>query len=208
MFTHVSRGRELGIGLLLLATSLAACSPGGRAAGTATPAARATTAEATAVPKPTLPPAEPTASPPQPTATAVPATEPPTPAAAETPTAPATVEHTEIIPVGSTADWTATLDPVGIDGVVEVIDVNKVRISNFVFLAAEAPGVDIRLGLDGDFSDVAAVVLKDITGQVYEGRSLTLTIPDAAFDGRAFDSISVFCFETGEIFDWALFETP
>ena len=35
---------------------------------------------------------------------------------------------------------------------------------------------------------------------------MTLTIPDSAFDGRTFNSISVFCYETGEIFDWVVFE--
>ena len=81
-------------------------------------------------------------------------------------------------------------------------------IKNFVFLAEEAPGVDIRLGVGDDFSDEVAVSLKDITGKTYEGRSLTLTIPAAAFDGRTFDSIGVFCYDNGDLFDWVTIETP
>ena len=117
-----------------------------------------------------------------------------------------TIEYSEIIPLGAIADWTASDDIAGIEGLVEVIDFNQIRITEFVSLVSPAPGVDIRLGMGRDFSDEVAVVLRDITGRDFEGRSLTLTIPDAAYDGRTFDSIAVFCWETGEIFDWAQFE--
>jgi len=91
---------------------------------------------------------------------------------------------------------------------VEFISATQIRIRDFVFLAAEAPGVDIRLGVDRNFEDDVAVSLKDITGDTYEGGSLTLTIPDEAFDGREFNSIGVVYYDNGDVFDWALIEPP
>ena len=118
----------------------------------------------------------------------------------DTPT-PEPIEYYEIIPIGSMADFTVSNDIAGIEGQVEVISENQIRISDFVSLVAAAPGVDIRLGIDGDYSDEVAVVLTDITGKTYEGRSLTLTIPDKAFDGQTYNGIAVMCFDTAEIFD-------
>ena len=148
---------------------------------------------------------------PLPTDTAVPATNPPTPEPEIVPTvtpeptilAEPTAEPEPIIPIGSTANWTETADSIGIEGEIEFLSATQVRIENFVFLAAEAPGVDIRLGVGDDFSDEVAVSLKDITGKTYEGRSLTLTIPAEAFNGRFFDSIGILCYDTGDLFDAA-----
>lgn len=134
-----------------------------------------------------------------PTHTAVPPT---TPSEAPTPV------PEPIVPVGSTASWTLTNDTIGIEGEIEFTSATQLVIRDFVFLAAEAPGVDIRLGMGDDFSDAVSVSLRDITGKTYEGRSLTLTIPPAAFDGRSFDSIAVVCFDTGDVFDSALIERP
>ena len=203
------------VAIPLLALIVTACSPG----DSATPVSQA---EATSPPEATEEDvAPPTATTNPPTATAVPptetgepATETPEPPTATheptepsaTPTPEATVEYYELIPIGSTADLTASEDIAGIEGLVEVTAVNQIKISDFVSVVGAAPGVDIRLGLDRDFSDDVAVVLRDITGDNFEGRSLTLTIPDSAFDGRTFNSISVFCWETGEIFDWVVFE--
>jgi hypothetical protein len=125
-----------------------------------------------------------------------------------TPTANPVVEYYEIVPIGSTADFTASNDIAGVEGQVEVVSENQIKISDFVALLAAAPGVDIRLGIDGDYSDEVAVVLKDITGKNYEGRTLTLTIPDRAFDGQTYDGIAVICFDTGELFDAVTFASP
>ena len=88
------------------------------------------------------------------------------------------------------------------------VSATQIQIRDFVFLAAEASGVDIRLGVDRNFEDDVAVSLKDITGDTYEGGSLTLTIPDEAFDGRTFNSIGVVCYDNGEVFDWATIQSP
>jgi hypothetical protein len=199
---------------LLLALLLAACSSGdgtdealepavqqdptSESEGTALePAAESPTPEPSETPLPPTEEPEATDEPPEPTL------EP-----ADTPTPEPTAALSELIPIGSVADLTSSDDIAGIEGVVEVISVNQVRIREFVSLVSAAPGVDIRLGFNRDFSDEVAAVLKDITGDDYEGRSLTLTIPDSAYDGRSFNSISVFCWETGEIFDWATFDLP
>lgn len=162
------------------------------------PAAVVDTAVAvTDTPEPTAPP-EPTASlepsaPPEPTSEL---------------TTELLAEPEPLFEIGATANWTETKDPVGIEGEIEYVSATEIVIRNFVFLAEEAPGVDIRLGVGNDFSDEVAVSLRDITGRTYEGRTVTLTIPPAGFDGRAFDSIGVYCYDTGELFDWALFDAP
>ncbi len=148
-----------------------------------------------------------TSAPPAETSEATPEEVEPTEPAV-TPTPEAVVEYYETIPIGSTADFTASDDIAGIEGQVEVISKTEIKIRNFVSLLAPAPGVDIRLGVNGDISDDVAIVLKDITGKTYEGRTLTLKIPDKAFDGRTYDTISVMCFATGEIFDVITFEMP
>jgi hypothetical protein len=215
MTAPIGGRRTLLITLPLLAAIVTACSAGD--------AARSVSQEQATSPTVTV---EPDAEPPTatllpPTATRLPLTNTPAPATetpvpptdtqeptepAETPTPEPTLEYFEIIPIGSTADFTASADLAGIAGMVEVTAVNQIKISDFVSLVGAAPGVDIRLGLDRDFSGGVAVSLRDITGQDFEGRTVTLTIPDSAFDGRTFNSISVFCFETGEIFDWVIFE--
>lgn len=195
-------------GLIGVALLLSACSASingvddAPAAAQVDPTAPPPTAVPTIPPTETrIPPTE-TAVPPTtaPTATELPPTPQPTPAA--------TVARTPLWAIGSTADWTATNDPVGIEGRVEVISADQIVVRGFVSFVSEAPGVDIRLGVGGDFSDAVAVSLKDITGDEYDGRTLTLTLPDAAFDSRTFDSIGVFCFDTGDLFDYALFEPP
>jgi hypothetical protein len=128
--------------------------------------------------------------------------------AGETATPEPAVEYYEAIAAGSTADFTASNDVAGIEGLVEVRSETEIVIRDFVSLVSAAPGVDIRLGVDGDVSDDVAVVLRDITGKDFEGRSLTLTIPDRAFDGRTYDTIAVMCWETGEIFDQVSFKRP
>ncbi len=166
--------------------------------------------------EPASTPVPPTATPVAPTETPMPATETPEPETeAIVPTEPAdtvtpepVVEYYELIPAGSTADLTASNDIAGIEGMVEVRSETEIVIRDFVSLVSAAPGVDIRLGVDGDVSDDVAIVLRDITGKDFEGRSLTLTIPDRAFDGRTYDTIAMMCWETGEIFDQATFETP
>lgn len=162
----------------------------------------APTASASPLP-PTEEPLEVTKTP-EPTDELPEATEAPEPTADPQP---ANIDREPIVPVGAMADWTATNDPVGVGGQVEIRSAEQIVIREFFFLAAEAPGVDIRLGIDNDFSDGVGVSLKNITGQTYEGRSLTLTVPDKAYDGRSFSSIGVFCFDTGELFDHALFES-
>jgi hypothetical protein len=203
-------------GLLVFTALLAACS------SSATPADTVAQTESQEVipeqdqPTESPPTPEPEDTPVSPTDTPAPPTETPEAASEEVePTEPAVsptpevvVEYYETIPIGATADFTASNDIAGIEGQVEVISETEIKIRDFVSLVAPAPGVDIRLGVDGDISDEAAVVLKDITGKTYEGRSLTLTIPDAAFDGRTYDTIAVMCFETGELFDKTTFESP
>lgn len=139
-----------------------------------------------------------------PSATDMPEPEPTATAASAEPTA----IPDPLLPIGSTANWTETNDIIGIEGEIEFTSATQLVIRNFVFLAAEAPGVDIRLGVGDDFSEDVGVSLRDITGKTYEGRSLTLTLPAEAFDGRSFDSIGVFCFDTGDLFDYALIQTP
>ncbi len=200
------------IPLFLFVFILAACSSnGGEQADPTTEIAQIeeTAVPATTEPEPTeLPPTEE----PEPTETAVPPTNTPpateTPLPTDTPTPPPTIDYQPLFPIGSTADWTATSDAIGIEGTIEFISATQLRISGFVFLAAEAPGVDIRLGVDRNFDDNVSVSLKDITGDIYEGGGLTLTIPDEAFDGREFNSIGVVCYDNGDIFDWALIEPP
>lgn len=143
---------------------------------------------------------EPTASP-EPTAT-------PEPTVSPEPTPAPTAESEPLFELGATANWTETNDPIGIEGEIEYISATEIVIRNFVFLAEEAPGVVIRLGVGDDFSDEVAVSLRDITGRTYEGRTVSLTIPPAGFDGRTFNSIGVYCYDTGDLFDWAVFEVP
>lgn len=175
----------------------------------------------TALPAPTDTAVPPTNTPqPDPTDTAVPATDTPDPEPTATseptatleptaePTATPLVDPDPLFEIGASANWTDTNDLLGIEGEIEYTSATEIVIRDFVFLAAEAPGVDIRLGVDDDFSDEVAVSLKDITGRTYEGRSLTLTIPPEGFDGRSFNSIGVFCFDTGDLFDWAPIEAP
>ena len=212
----LDRKREIWllIGLLLL---LAACSgadepavPETAVTETAEPVAEATEPPPTEEPPPTPTPEPPTATPPA----AETATPEPEPTEEATATAPADTPTPEIIiadapiPIGSIADWTSSADINGIEGIVEVTGVDEIVIQDFVSFVAPAPGVDIRLGMGRDFSDEASVVLRDITGKEYDGRTLTLTIPSAAFAGRSFNSIAVFCYETGEIFDYAEFAPP
>ncbi len=207
-------------GLAGLMLFLAACSPaasvpdneGAQVAGEVVtePAATAEPPPPTYTPTPTEPPPTETHLP-GPTATAAieePAAtlEPTSPPELTSEPEPAEVDRQPILPIGASADWTATGDPIGIEGQIEVTSPEQIVIRDFVFLAAEAPGVDIRLGVDDDFSDGVGVSLKDITGDTYEGRNLTLTLPDEAFDGRSFNSIGVFCFETGDLFDYATFD--
>ena len=77
-----------------------------------------------------------------------------------------------------------------------------------LFTVVEAPGVDIRLGFDRDFSEENSVSLKDITGNTYNYRDFILKIPTEAFDGRIFNSIAIYCYDTGDIFDVSVFEIP
>lgn len=118
-----------------------------------------------------------------------------------------TLERLPILPIGATADLSRTDDSLAIGGLVVVASDTEIVIEDFVFLAKEAPGVDIRLGIGDNFSDDVSISLKDITGKVYEGRRLRLTIPAGAL-GREFDSIGVFCFATGDLFDYAMFQSP
>jgi hypothetical protein len=191
------------ISIILCLFVLAACSSdGGDSAEPTEPATEIAQGGETAVP-PTKEP-EPTDHPPTETAVSPTASPLPTRTPAPTPT----IDYQPLFPIGSTADWTASSDAIGIEGAVEFISATQLRIRDFVFLAAEAPGVDIRLGLDRNFDNGVAVSLKDITGDIYDGGSLTLTIPDEAFDGRQFNSIAVVCYDNGDIFDWALIEAP
>jgi len=113
-----------------------------------------------------------------------------------------------IFDVGVRADLTATDDFIGIEGVFEIVSMTEIKVTGMLFTIVEAPGVDIRLGVDRDFSDEVAVSLRDITGKTYNYRNFTLTIPSEAFDGRSFNSIGIFCYDTGDLFDFAVFETP
>lgn len=131
----------------------------------------------------------------------------PTTTLTATPVPTPVIEAGPVLPIGAIADWTASPDPVDIEGIVEVVSERELAIRDFVSLVAEAPGVDIRLGVGDDFSDAVAIPLRDITGKVYEGRVLRLTIPPAAL-GRTVDSIAVYCYATGDVFDFAVFETP
>lgn len=183
--------------------SMAGCSTG---SGQPTESAQVevTAVLETAVPTATV---SPTDTPePAPTETAVPPTATPAPTQIPRPTP--TIDYQPLFPIGSTADWTATTDAVGIEGTVEFISATQLTIRDFVFFATEAPGVDIRLGVDRNFDEGVAVSLKDITGDSYDGASLTLTIPDEAFDGRQFNSIGVVCYDNGDIFDWAVIQPP
>lgn len=125
----------------------------------------------------------------------------------ETPTPEATVERVPVLPIGTTADLTASDDSLGIEGTVTVVSATEIVIEDFVFLADEAPGVDIRLGIGKDFSDDVALSLKDITGKIYKNRRLQLTIPASAM-GNEYDSIGIVCYDTGDVFDFALFQSP
>jgi hypothetical protein len=143
----------------------------------------------------------------QPTATvALDASIPPTDPI-ETPTPEATVERVPILPIGTTADLTASDDSLGIEGMVTIISATEIVIEDFVFLADEAPAVDIRLGIGKDFSDDVALSLKVITGKIYQGRRLQLTIPVSAM-GNEYDSIGIVCYDTGDVFDFAFFQSP
>jgi hypothetical protein len=204
------KNRKVLLLMVMVMLAVAACASSG---GDEPEAEDTDSAAEVAQSEPTSPPTdtpepEPTDTPePEPTDTPVPPTDTPEPTATPEPEAPFEPEK-PLFPIGSTADWTETNDPLGIEGEIEFISATQIRISNFVFLAAEAPGVDIRLGVGDDFSDGVGVSLKDITGDTYEGRSLTLNIPPQAFDGRFFNSIGVFCFDTGDLFDYALIEPP
>lgn len=194
--------------LLLFVLVLAAC----RAAAEAVDATTPNEPEPTAVPSATAVLPTNTVQP-QPTDTPEPApTDSPEPAPTQTPEPTAEVETSEdptpLFAIGATASWTESNDVLGIEGEIEYISATEIVIRDFLFLASEAPGVDIRLGIDDDFTDGVGVSLKDITGKTYEGRSFTLTIPAEGFDGRSFNSIGVFCFDTGDLFDWALLEAP
>lgn len=142
------------------------------------------------------------------------ATDTPLPAETITPTSTATLipgptsTFAPIFDVGARADLGATDDYIGIEGVFEVVSMTEIKVTGLVFTVVEAPGVDIRLGVDQDFSDEVAVSLRDITGASYNYRDFTLRIPSAAFDGRSFNSIGIFCYDTGDLFDFAIFETP
>lgn len=113
-----------------------------------------------------------------------------------------------ILDIGSVADLGFTDDIIGIFGRFEIISVTEIELTGFTFTAIEAPGVDIQLGIDGNFDDEFAVSLRDVTGVRHENRIFKLTIPSAAFDGRNFNSIAVFCYDTGGGFDYIVFETP
>ena len=110
--------------------------------------------------------------------------------------------------VGAIADFSASNDSYGIEGSVEIISDTQIVISGFVSFLAKAPGVDIRLGLDGDFSDAVALSLIDITGEDFDGRTLTLTLPPGTLGSGLYDSIAVFCFDANVLFDSAVFVAP
>lgn len=113
-----------------------------------------------------------------------------------------------IFDVGVIADLGTTDDIIGIEGVFEIVSMTEIKVTGMLFTVLEAPGVDIRLGVDRDFSDEVAVSLKDITGIRYNYRDFTITIPSEAFDGRSFNSIGIYCYDTDDLFDFAVFETP
>lgn len=192
--------------LILLAAALAACSAGGEPERQEEIVAAEQESATATVEPPSPTPESPTLTPEPPTQTVEPEPPTPTPVPTETATPEPTVILSPIIPIGSTADFSGSDDALGIGGLAEVIEVNKIRIRDFVSPSGVAPGVDIRLGQGADFTDEVAVILRDITGDNYEGRSLTLTIPNEAYDGRTFNSIAIYCFDTGEIFDWVVFE--
>jgi len=146
-------------------------------------------------------------APPQPTATIVLETSIPPTEPVETPTPEATIERVPILLIGTTANLTASDDSLGIEGKVTVVSATEIVIEDFVFLADEAPAVDIRLGIGKDFSDDVALSLKDITGKIYQGRRLQLTIPASAM-GNEYDSIGIVCYDNGDVFDYALFQSP
>lgn len=131
---------------------------------------------------------------------------------APTPTATLTPGPTNtfapIFEIGARADLSATDDFIGIEGVFEIVSMTEIKVTGMLFTVVEAPGVDIRLGVDRDFSDEVSVSLRDITGKTYNYRDFTLTIPPEAFDGRSFNSIGIFCYDTGDLFDFAVFENP
>ena len=110
--------------------------------------------------------------------------------------------------VGAIADFSASNDSYGIEGSVEIISDTQIVISGFVSFLAKAPGVDIRLGLDGDFSVAVALSLIDITGEDFDGRTLTLTLPPGTLGSGLYDSIAVFCFDANVLFDSAVFVAP
>ncbi|MFZ0547709.1 MAG: hypothetical protein WAM60_19840, partial [Candidatus Promineifilaceae bacterium] len=116
--------------------SMAGCSTG---SGQPTESAQVevTAVLETAVPTATV---SPTDTPePAPTETAVPPTATPAPTQIPRPTP--TIDYQPLFPIGSTADWTATTDAVGIEGTVEFISATQLTIRDFVFFATEAPGV-------------------------------------------------------------------
>ena len=139
---------------------------------------------------------------------APPPTETTAPTATITLTPGPTSTFAPIFDIGVKADLGTTDDYIGIDGVFEIISMTEIEVTDFLFTVVEAPGVDIRLGVDRDFSDEVAVSLRDITGNSYENRDFKLTIPAAAFDGRSFNSIGIYCYDTGDLFDFAVFESP
>jgi hypothetical protein len=185
--------------LLVLPLFLAACTPAAPTTSALTLTAEPVT-QAAPAPSAT---AQPTAE--SPRATPVPPTS--TLAPTETPVTEPQGLTEPVIPIGSSASLTETNDLVGVEGEAEVTSENQIVLRDFVYLAPEAPGVDIRLGVGRDFSDEVAVPLKDITGNTYEGRDLKLTIPTTAA-GRTFTSIGVFCYATGDLFDFAEINPP
>ena len=136
------------------------------------------------------------------------ATSAPPATATETLTPGPTSTFAPIFDIGVKADLGSTEDYLAISGVFEIISMTEIEVTDFLFTVVEAPGVDIRLGVDRDFSDEVAVSLRDITGNSYENRDFTLRIPPAAFDGRSFNSIGIYCYDTGDLFDFAVFESP
>lgn len=173
---------------------LAACSAGGEAA------------QATATYTSTSPPPAAT-----PTATPT-ATEEPTITLIPIPTEISTSVPERVfvppLPIGAIADFSLNNDILGISGVVEIVSDTKMVISGFFSPLDLAPGVDIRLGINGDFTDAVALSLKDITGRNFDGSTVTLNLPPGTLTSGRYDSIAVFCYDTGELFDFAVFVFP
>lgn len=130
------------------------------------------------------------------------------PAPTEIPTSEPVTGLADPLQIGAIADFSISEDFYGIAGSAEIVSDTQIVISGFVSFLAEAPGVDIRLGIDGDFSDEVALSLKNITGKDFDGRTVTLTFPVGTLESGRYDSIAVFCFDTGDLFDSAVFVLP